>query len=255
MIKIIMALLFLATTAFSAQVNSLQDSPVFVSHLNEGQGTSVTATTGTVTAGTTNGAWVTGQFGSGIAHSYLHYSTLGDIEFIGDDLFVSAWAYPADVSSQGERYNEIVSKFGNMKGWRLNLATRKGIAYCFFNFSNGNDAGATENYTPLAGTEYPANRWYHTCLWFKGTSSGGDGLMKIFVNGKLATLQSAGTAKTVLTDGGGTIQSGIITWSGSTIYSNSGIVDDIAIYKNVNSLTKARALAKQIYTQGRGQND
>jgi hypothetical protein len=253
MIKLIITLLFLVTSAFSAQVNSNQDNLVFAHHLNENSGTVINATVGSVTAGTTNGAWVNGVFGSGIYHTgNANYSTAGNYDDVIDNIVVNVWV--SNLGSLGT-FDYIAQRMysisGNNRGWRIYNYNGDALGETYWCAAIGNGAVLTIiNTKPIRTGIFPL-----VSIWFKGLASGGTGKAIIFVNGKQITnvdyygtaIQQMG-ATTNNVEIGRNINNGTITYG-------KEIVDDLSIIKNVTTLTQAQAIIKQIYTNGRGQND
>lgn len=245
----ILFFLFFASIASAAQVNSLQDKPSFVCHLNDNTGTTVVVSTGW-TNGTTNGSWVTGRFGSAIYHTGAGNQTTGlNYTHISDHILVNGWyriTSGGSVARSGRWYNP---NGATHDGWFIQMDASAGK-----NQISGGVGNNGASYREIdSGYIYNFDTWYFVSMWFSSNA----GKPVFFVNGKAMPIgtDNATAVTTMSTNSTENVVLGAWTLDGTTYYSTGASYDDFSIYGNITTLSKAQALVKQLYTQGRGQND
>ena len=244
--------LLLLSPLYAQQVSSTDENVVFVCHFNEGSGGVVSRQLGSAN-GTTNSAWITGKFSSGIYINGTDTVGLNYSPNISDNILVSVWVMiPTGQGTGGRGLTRFNGGYGWFNGWTLVPYNSNGGLTVEADIFNGPYTQSTVNTTYSPSGIYSLDTWHLVSLFF---SSGVLQKPIVYVNNEdqYIQLDRGTTSSTIGSNGGEFIRVGSFVWGdGSTYYDDGICYDDVSIYKNVTSEAQAHSILKRILINGRG---
>lgn len=203
---------------------------------------------GTITG--SNSAWVSGQFGNCFyTTGSSNYVSGFRYNHIADNILINCWrkiSTGGTVSNMSRFYNPNASLY---KGWVIQLSVDAEKIRI-----SGIIGNNTTSYRDISSDYiYNLDTWYLVSMWYSSSV----GVQKIFVNGEPVPIANDNgvSLTTIGTNNSETLAFGMFQSNGTLQYSSGAFFDDTAIHSNITTLTQAQAIIKQLYTQGRGQND